>query len=113
MESSWKELVIYRETKTETIPLDEEILVIGLQSLEISPTKAETDGRKLRVHFEKDECMVSYQMLQKALAGILPAEDDPNRPKLEFFLSQVHAKQGWRQLLAMMRNFPATTKYVQ
>ncbi len=106
---SWKELVIYRETETETIPLDEEVLVIGLQSLGISPTKAETDGRKLRVHFEKEECMVSYQLLQKALAGALPE----NQPLMVNFCKEVLAKQGWRQLLAMMRNFATAKQYVQ
>jgi len=109
----WNVLVTYRETTLETLPLDEEALVIGLQSMGITPTHAETDGRKLRVHFEKKECMPSFQLLQKALAGILPDEGDPYREKLEFFLKEVHAKQAWRQNLAMMRNYSQTPKYVQ
>lgn len=112
MDTQWSTLVTYRETILETLPLDEEILVIGLQSLGSSPTHAETDGRKLRVHFEKKDCMENYQALQRALAGLLPPETDPRHEKLVFFLKEVHAKQGWRQLLAMMRNF-STSKYVQ
>jgi hypothetical protein len=109
----WSILVTYRETIQETLPLDEEALVLGLQSLGSTPTHAETDGRKLRVHFEKADCMENYQVLQRALAGVLPEKGDPNSEKIDFFLKEVHAKQGWRQLLAMMRNYPNTSKYVQ
>lgn len=109
----WNTLVTYRETTLETLPLDEEALVLGLQSLGSTPTHAETDGRKLRVHFEKQDCLQNYQILQRALAGVLPEVSDPNRDKIDFFLKEVHARQGWRQLLAMMRNYSSTSKYLQ
>lgn len=101
----WTLLVPYRETQNETLPLDEESLVVGLQSLGISPTHSETDGRKLRYHFDKVECMAKYQMLQKALSGALP----PGETLMVDFCKEVLARQGWRNSLAMMRN----VKYVQ
>jgi hypothetical protein len=94
-------LVIYRETKTEEdeLPLDEEMLVVGLQSLGVSPTKATTNGRKLRVYFIRSEAHEKYTLLQRALAGAT------TEPLMVDFCKEVLARQGWRQLLSMMRNF--------
>lgn len=101
---NWTLLVPYRETKNETLPLDEESLVVGLQSLGIAPVFSETDGRKLRYHFDKVECLASYQQLQKALAGALPQGET----LMVDFCKEVLARQGWRNSLAMMRNVQYT-----
>ena len=63
----------YRETETETIPLDDAMLVKVLIAMGIQPTKSETNGRKLRFHFIKEEADPALEKYQRAKTGIAEA----------------------------------------
>ena len=97
-------LVDYRETKTEetdkqeTIMLDEQRLVTRLQAFGHPALFAETDGSKLRYHFKPD-VMPTFVRLQKAYQNSL------KEPLLIDVAALDKAEQGWRENLAMMRNF--------
>ena len=94
-------LVDYRETKTEhqeTVMLDEQRLVTRLQAFGHPALYAETDGSKLRYHFSP-EIMPTYVKLQKAYQNSL------KEPLLIDVAALDKAEQGWRENLAMMRNF--------
>ena len=91
----FQNLFTYRETELETIPLDEEIVVKCLQGLGVKPVFAETNGRKLRIHFIKDEVDAPFQQIQRSFAGL---ETDLKLDMNQVILSEA----GWKSAIAMM-----------
>jgi hypothetical protein len=94
-------LVEYRDITTiegETITLDSEDVVVGLQGFGVRPLRAKTDGKKLTVEFIRSEALPYFQKIQASLAGALA------EPLLVDYNQILLARVAWKGLLTMMRN---------
>lgn len=124
--SNFTTLVEYRDhTEDEVlIPIDSEDVVVGLQTFDVKPVEARTDGKKLIVSFFKNEVLAPFQRIQAAIAGIdtVPEISDldqkvlvkaKNGEQVELSLLELFmvyykrslmARLGWKGLLTMMRH---------
>lgn len=96
MDQNFEVIFRYRETDAKTIPFDEELIVVALQSLGVQPTASDSNGRKIRVHFLTSEIEPHFSNIQKSMAGI-------NVPGLAFDLNKmILAFAGWKNIMTYL-----------